>query len=112
MKKIVAIIKPFKFSEVSDALHRVGVQGLTVTEVQGIGRQMGHTEIYSGAPYAAALLPKVMIEFILPDEQAKKAIQVIRESGQTGHIGDGKIFVTLVERVVRVRTGESGADAV
>ena len=112
MKKIVAIIKPFKFAEVSDALHEIGVPGVTVTEVQGIEAQMGHTEIYAGSPYAAAFLPKVMIEFVLPDEQAEQATEVIRKSGQTGHIGDGKIFVTRVEQVLRIRTGESGADAV
>lgn len=112
MKKIVAIIKPFKFTEVSDALHKAGVAGVTVTEVQGIGRQMGHTEIYTGSPYVAAFLPKVMIEFVLPDEKTEQAIKVIRQSGQTGHIGDGKIFVTRVEQVIRIRTGESGADAV
>jgi len=112
MKKVVAIIKPFKFGEVSDALHEVGIPGVIVTEVQGVGRQMGHTEIYSGAPYAAAFLPKVMIELVLSDEKAERAIEVIRQSGQTGHIGDGKIFVTRVEQVIRVRTGESGGDAI
>jgi len=112
VKKIVAIIKPFKFGEVSDALHKAGVAGMTVTEVQGIGRQMGHAEIYSGAPYVAEFLPKVMIEFVLSDDLTERAIEVIRANGQTGHIGDGKIFVTLVEQVIRVRTGESGADAV
>ncbi len=112
MKRIVAIIKPFKFDEVNDALREVGVNGVIVTEVQSLGRQMGHTELYAGKPYAAAFLPKEMIEFVVPDEQAEGAIEVIRQSGQTGRIGDGKIFVTRVEQVIRIRTGEPGADAV
>ncbi len=112
MKKIVAIIKPFKFEEVSEALRKLGVGGITITEVQGAGRQMGHNEIYSGAPYATSLLPKLMLECVLPSDQVNDAMQVIQKSAQTGHIGDGKIFVTPVEMVVRIRTGETGADAV
>ncbi len=112
MKKIVAIIKPFKFEEVSVALHKVGVQGATVTEVQGIGRQMGHSELYSGAPYAAAFVPKVRIEIVLHDDQVEATIEAVMTSAQTGRIGDGKIFVSRVDQAVRIRTGETDADAV
>ncbi len=112
MKRIVAIIKPFKFHEVSDALQDVGVQGVIVTEVQGLGRQMGHTELYAGKPYAAAFLPKVMVEIVLHASQLDHAVAAIRKSAQTGRIGDGKIFITTVEQAVRIRTGETGAAAV
>jgi nitrogen regulatory protein P-II 1 len=112
MKKIIAIIKPFKFAEVHQALQGLGAQGLTVTEVQGFGRQMGHTELYQGSPYLADLVPKVMIEIILHDDKLDEAILAIRKFAQTGHIGDGKIFVTAVDEAVRIRTGDVGADAV
>ncbi|MDR3436111.1 P-II family nitrogen regulator [Telmatospirillum sp.] len=112
MKKIVAIIKPFKFDEVHQAMQEVGARGLTVTEVLGMGRQLGHTEIYHGSPYVADLLPKVMIEVIVQDDQLDEAILAIQKSAQTGRIGDGKIFVATVEQTVRIRTGDIGADAV
>jgi nitrogen regulatory protein P-II 1 len=112
MKKIVAIIKPFKFDEVHQALHEFGAQGVTVTEVRGIGRQLGHSELCHGVPYVADFLPKVMIEVILKDDKLDEAILAIRKSAQTGRIGDGKIFVTAVEQAVRIRTGDIGIDAV
>jgi len=112
LKKIVAIIKPFKFNEVHQALREHGAQGVTVTEVQGIGRQLGHTELFHGNPYVADFLPKVMIEVILQDDKLDEAILAIRKSAQTGHIGDGKIFVTPVEQAVRIRTGDIGIGAV
>jgi nitrogen regulatory protein P-II 1 len=112
VKKIVAIIKPFKFDEVHQALQELGAQGVTVTEVQGIGRQMGHTELYHGNPYVADFLPKVMIEVVLQDDKLDDALLAIQKSAQTGRIGDGKIFVAAVEQAVRIRTGDIGADAV
>ncbi|MBV6657105.1 MAG: P-II family nitrogen regulator [Devosiaceae bacterium] len=112
MKKIEAIIKPFKLDEVKEALQEVGLQGITVTEAKGFGRQKGHTELYRGAEYVVDFLPKVKVEVVLPANQLDAAVHAIREAAQTGRIGDGKIFVSAVEDVVRIRTGETGADAV
>src|SRR5215218_5739525 len=112
MKKIEAIFKPFKLDEVREALSEIGVSGLTVTEVKGFGRQRGHTELYRGAEYVVDFLPKVRIEVILPDEMIERAIEAIIRAARTGKIGDGKIFVTAVEQVVRIRTGESGEAAI
>ncbi len=111
MKKIEAIIKPFKLDEVKEALQDVGVQGLSVVEVKGFGRQKGHTELYRGAEYVVDFLPKVKIEVVLPDEQAENAIQAILQAARTDKIGDGKIFVSTIEQAIRIRTGESGDDA-
>ena len=111
MKKIEAIIKPFKLDEVREALSEVGVSGLTVTEVKGFGRQKGHTELYRGAEYVVDFLPKVKVEMILADAMVERAIEAIVKAARTGKIGDGKIFVTAVEQVIRIRTGESGDDA-
>lgn len=112
MKKIEAIIKPFKLDEVKDALHEVGLQGITVTEAKGFGRQRGHTELYRGAEYVVDFLPKVKIEIVLEDNLVERAIDAIIQAARTGRIGDGKIFVTNVEEVVRIRTGERGPDAI
>ena len=112
MKKIEAVVKPFKLDEVREALSEVGVTGLTVTEVTGFGRQKGHTELYRGAEYVVDFLPKVKIEVILGDDMVERAIDAIVRAARTGKIGDGKIFVTAVEQVVRIRTGESGEAAV
>ncbi|GAB3034324.1 P-II family nitrogen regulator [Bowmanella dokdonensis] len=112
MKKIEAIIKPFKMDDVREALADVGVTGMTVTEVKGFGRQKGHTELYRGAEYQVDFLPKIRIDLVLPDEQAERAIEAIMQTAQTGKIGDGKIFVYDVERVIRIRTGEENEDAV
>ncbi|MEP7180830.1 MAG: P-II family nitrogen regulator [Betaproteobacteria bacterium] len=112
MKKIEAIIKPFKLDEVREALSEIGVTGLTVAEVKGFGRQKGHTELYRGAEYVVDFLPKVKVELILADNQVEQAIEAIVKAARTGKIGDGKIFVTSVEQVVRIRTGESGEAAV
>ena len=111
MKKIEAIIKPFKLDEVKEALADVGVLGLTVTEVKGFGRQKGHTELYRGAEYVVDFLPKVKIEVVLADEVVAKALDAIERSAKTGRIGDGKIFVSTVDEVVRIRTGERGEPA-
>ena len=111
MKKIEAIIKPFKLDEVREALSEVGVSGLTVTEVKGFGRQKGHTELYRGAEYVVDFLPKVKVEMILGDGMVDRAIEAIVKAARTGKIGDGKIFVTGVEQVVRIRNGESGEAA-
>ena len=111
MKKIEAIIKPFKLDEVKEALADVGVLGLTVTEVKGFGRQKGHTELYRGAEYVVDFLPKVKIEVVLSDEMVTKALEAIERSAKTGRIGDGKIFVSSVDEVVRIRTGERGEPA-
>jgi nitrogen regulatory protein P-II 1 len=111
MKKIEAIIKPFKLDEVKEALADVGVLGLSVTEVKGFGRQKGHTELYRGAEYVVDFLPKVKIEVVLTDEMVPKALEAIERSAKTGRIGDGKIFVTTVDEVVRIRTGERGEPA-
>jgi len=112
MKKVEAIIKPFKLDEVREALSEIGVSGLTVTEVKGFGRQKGHTELYRGAEYVVDFLPKVKVEVILADPLVERAIEAIVKAAHTGKIGDGKIFVTSVEQVVRIRTGESGEAAV
>ena len=112
MKKIEAVVKPFKLDEVREALSEIGVTGLTVTEVKGFGRQKGHTELYRGAEYVVDFLPKVKVEVILQDTQVERAIEAIVKAARTGKIGDGKIFVTTVEQVVRIRTGESGDAAI
>lgn len=112
MKLITAVIKPFKLDEVKEALQEVGLQGITVTEAKGFGRQKGHTELYRGAEYVVDFLPKVKIEVVLADEMVEPAIEAIRKAAQTGRIGDGKIFVTNIEEVIRIRTGETGPDAV
>ena len=112
MKKIEAIIKPFKLDEVKDALHEIGLQGLTVVEAKGFGRQKGHTELYRGAEYVVDFLPKVKIELVCTDDLADRAIEAIQQAARTGRIGDGKIFVTNVEEALRIRTGERGADAI
>jgi len=112
MKKIEAVIKPFKLDEVKDALNAIGVQGITVTEVKGFGRQKGHTELYRGAEYVVDFLPKVKLEVIAADTLVPKIIETIEAAAKTGRIGDGKIFVTPVEEVVRIRTGERGEAAI
>ncbi len=112
MKLITAIIKPFKLDDVREALSEVGVQGLTVTEVKGFGRQKGHTELYRGAEYVVDFLPKVKIEAAVDDGLLEQALEAITKSANTGKVGDGKIFVTALEEVVRIRTGETGPDAV
>ena len=112
MKKIEAIIKPFKLDEVREALSEIGVSGLTVTEVKGFGRQKGHTELYRGAEYVVDFLPKVKLEVVIADSLLERAMEAIINAARTGKIGDGKIFVTAVEQVVRIRTGESGEAAV
>jgi nitrogen regulatory protein P-II 1 len=112
MKKLEAIIKPFKLDEVKEALQEVGLQGITVTEAKGFGRQKGHTELYRGAEYVVDFLPKVKIEVVLGDDMVEKAVEAIRRAAQTGRIGDGKIFVSNIEEAIRIRTGESGIDAI
>ena len=111
MKKIEAIIKPFKFDEVKEVLQEIGVQGLSVIEVKGFGRQKGHTELYRGAEYVVDFLPKVKIEVALEDDQVEPAIAAIIEAAKTDKIGDGKIFVSTIEQAIRIRTGESGSEA-
>jgi nitrogen regulatory protein P-II 1 len=112
MRKIEAIIKPFKLDEVKEALQDVGLQGITVIEAKGFGRQKGHTELYRGAEYVVDFLPKVKLEIVLADELVEKAVEAIRKAAQTGRIGDGKIFVSSVEEAIRIRTGETGTDAI
>jgi nitrogen regulatory protein P-II 2 len=112
MKLLTAIIKPFKLEDVREALSEIGVQGITVTEVKGFGRQKGHTELYRGAEYVVDFLPKVKVELALDDSEVDKAIEAITTAARTGKIGDGKIFVQTLEQVVRIRTGETGKDAV
>ena len=112
MKMVEAIVKPFKLDEVKEALTKAGVQGMTVEEVKGFGRQKGHTELYRGAEYSVDFLPKVKIQILVPDEKAAEVVQVITESAKTGKIGDGKIFVSNVEEVIRIRTGDKGPDAI
>ena len=112
MKKIEAVIKPFKLDDVREALSEAGVSGLTVTEVKGFGRQKGHTELYRGAEYVVDFLPKVKIEVVIPDTMLEQAVEAIIKSARTGKIGDGKIFVTSVEQVIRIRTGERGEEAI
>ncbi|NVN89431.1 MAG: P-II family nitrogen regulator [Desulfuromonadales bacterium] len=111
MKKIDAIIKPFKLDEVKEALNEIGIQGITVSEVKGFGRQKGHTELYRGAEYVVDFIPKIKLEIIVADDILAKVIETIEKTAKTGRIGDGKIFVTPVEAVVRIRTGETGEDA-
>jgi nitrogen regulatory protein P-II 1 len=111
MKKIEAIIKPFKLDDVKEGLFEIGVKGLTVVEVKGHGRQQGHTELYRGAEYVVDFLPKVKLEIVVPEEQVNSVIKVIMERARTGKIGDGKIFVSPVEKVIRIRTGEEDHDA-
>jgi nitrogen regulatory protein P-II 1 len=112
MKKIEPIIKPFKLDEVKEALQDVGLQGITVIEAKGFGRQKGHTELYRGAEYVVDFLPKVKLEIVLADELVENAVEAIRKAAQTGRIGDGKIFVSTVEEAIRIRTGETGSDAI
>jgi nitrogen regulatory protein P-II 1 len=112
MKKIEAIIKPFKLDEVKDALNEIGIQGMTLTEVKGYGRQKGHSELYRGAEYVVDFLPKVKIEMMVPDRLADEVIRVIENKARTGKIGDGKIFISHVEEAVRIRTGQRGEEAV
>ena len=112
MKKIEAIIKPFKLDEVKNALHEVGITGLTVAEIKGFGRQKGHTEVYRGAEYVVDFLPKVLIEVIVDDALLTPAVEAITQAARTDKIGDGKVFVSNIEEAVRIRTGERGADAV
>ena len=112
MKKIEAVIKPFKLDEVKEALHEVGLQGITVVEAKGFGRQKGHTELYRGAEYVVDFLPKVKIEVICEDDVAERAVEAIVNAARTGRIGDGKIFVSTIDEVVRIRTGERGHDAI
>ncbi len=112
MKKIEAIIKPFKLDDVKDALHEVGVKGLTVLEAKGFGRQKGHTELYRGAEYVVDFLPKVKIEIVVDDSIATRAIEAIQQAAHTGRIGDGKIFISTIDEAIRIRTGETGNEAV
>jgi len=112
MKKIEAIIKPFKLDEVKEALHEVGLQGITVVEAKGFGRQKGHTELYRGAEYVVDFLPKVKIEVVCEDDVVERAVEAIMNAARTGRIGDGKIFISTVEEVIRIRTGEKGDAAI
>jgi len=112
MKKIEAIIKPFKLDDVKEALNKIGIQGMTVSEVKGYGRQKGHKEIYRGAEYAVDFIPKIKIEIVIDTDRADQVVEAIREAANTGKIGDGKIFVLPVEQALRVRTGETGPDAI
>ncbi|MFC3051141.1 P-II family nitrogen regulator [Kordiimonas pumila] len=112
MKKIEAIIKPFKLDEVKEALHDIGISGITVTEAKGFGRQKGHTELYRGAEYVVDFVPKVKIEVVIEASQAERAVEAIKNAAHTGRIGDGKIFVSPVEDAIRIRTGETGPDAI
>lgn len=112
MKKIEAIIKPFKLDDVKEALNDIGIQGMTITEVKGYGRQKGHKEIYRGAEYVVDFIPKVKIDLVVPAEQVEQVVNKIREAAHTGKLGDGKIFVFNVEEAIRVRTGETGEDAI
>ena len=112
MKLITAVVKPFKLDDVREALSEIGVQGITVTEVKGFGRQKGHTELYRGAEYVVDFLPKVKIDVAVSDDLTDKVIEAITKAAQTGKIGDGKIFVTNLEQIIRIRTGETGADAI
>ena len=112
MKKIEAIIKPFKLDEVNEALHEVGVSGITVTEAKGFGRQKGHTELYRGAEYVVDFLPKVKLEVVVEDNIAERVVEAIANAARTGRIGDGKIFVSTIDEALRIRTGEKGGDAI
>jgi nitrogen regulatory protein P-II 1 len=112
MKKVEAIIKPFKLDDVKEALHELGIKGLTVTEAKGFGRQKGHTELYRGAEYVVDFLPKVKIEVVVEDALLDRAVEAIQRSAHTGRIGDGKIFIAAIDEVIRIRTGETGAQAI
>jgi nitrogen regulatory protein P-II 1 len=112
VKKIEAVIKPFKLDEVKEALHEIGVSGITVTEAKGFGRQKGHTELYRGAEYVVDFLPKVRLEIVVDDDQADRVVETIANAARTGRIGDGKIFVSTIESAVRIRTGERDSDAI
>ena len=112
MKLVTAIIKPFKLDEVKEALHEIGLQGITVLEAKGFGRQKGHTELYRGAEYVVDFLPKVKIELVIDDNLVERAVEAIQQSAHTGRIGDGKIFITQVDEAIRVRTGERGTEAI
>ena len=112
MKKVEAIIKPFKLDEVKEALHEIGIQGITVTEAKGFGRQKGHTELYRGAEYVVDFLPKVKVEVALTDEMVESAVEAISKAAATGKIGDGKIFISQLDDAIRIRTGETGSDAI
>lgn len=111
MKKVEAIIKPFKLDEVKGALHEIGIHGITITEVKGVGRQKGHTELYRGAEYVVDFLPKVKIEIVVPDDGTQAVVDTISKAAFTGRIGDGKIFVMPIDEVIRIRTGETGPEA-
>ncbi len=112
MKKIEAVVKPFKLDEVKEALQELGIQGMTVTEVKGFGRQKGHTELYRGAEYVVDFLPKVKLEVVVKEDVAQAAVEAITQSAKTGKIGDGKIFISSLDEIIRIRTGETGDDAV
>ena len=112
MKMVTAIVKPFKLDEVREALSAIGVQGVTVTEVKGFGRQKGHTELYRGAEYVVDFLPKVKIEVVMEESMVERAVEAIQQAAHTGRIGDGKIFITSIDEVIRIRTGERGPDAI
>lgn len=112
MKKLEAIIKPFKLDEVKEKLNEIGIEGMTVTEVKGFGRQKGHTELYRGAEYVVDFIPKIKIEIVTSSEKMEEVVRVIQTSSQTGRIGDGKIFISPVDEVIRIRTGETGQDAI
>jgi len=112
MKKVEAIIKPFKLDDVKEAIHDLGIKGLTVTEAKGFGRQKGHTELYRGAEYVIDFLPKVKVEVVVEDSMLERVVEAIRQAAHTGRIGDGKIFVAAIDKVIRIRTGETGADAI
>ena len=112
MKKVEAIIKPFKLDEVKEALQDIGVQGITVSEVKGFGRQKGHTELYRGAEYVVDFLPKIKLEVVVADDDVAKVVEAIQNAAKTGRIGDGKIFIMPIEEIVRIRTGETGSDAI
>ena len=112
MKKIEAIVKPFKLDEVKEALHDVGIQGITVLEAKGFGRQKGHTELYRGAEYVVDFLPKVKIEVVVEDSMADQVVEAIQNAAKTGRIGDGKIFISAIDEAIRIRTGETGGEAV
>ena len=112
MKKIEAIIKPFKLDEVKEALHDVGIQGITVLEAKGFGRQKGHTELYRGAEYVVDFLPKVKIEVVVEDKMADQVVEAIQNAAKTGRIGDGKVFISTIDQAIRIRTGETGGEAI
>ncbi len=112
MKKIEAIIKPFKLDEIKEALHDIGIQGMTATEIKGFGRQKGHTELYRGAEYVIDFLPKIKLELVVDDEMVAKVVETIEQAAHTGRIGDGKIYISPIEEVIRIRTGERGSQAI